>query len=415
MPTGIHPLVQVFAFHFPPSSASGAARPGRWARYLPQHGVRCRVTAQGMPETAGGGGVRFLMPEDAAGGWRFALPFARSLHRILPYNEQITWLPAALDHSFCANRAEPAQAVLSSFPPLAAHLAGLLFHLRFGVPWIADFRDPLAGNPFRNRPWAHSYDRAIESLIVRRAAAVLVTNDAAAERLRLRHPRFARKIHVLWNGFDPAAPAVEPSPAIQPRRLVHAGSLYGPRRPSALVRALAMLLDSGRLQPGEWRAEFIGPYEESSFAGCGAALERLRGAGLLEIRGGQRPKAELDEAIAAASILVLLDLTGEAESVQVPAKLFDYVRTGLPVVAWSPPGSPTRHVLELSGVAGLVFSPEEPDSTVAERLAAWLASPPPPAAPSDWFLETFDGGRQASWLAQLIHGLASARGADFAA
>ncbi len=336
-----------------------------------------------------------------------ALPVARLLQRIAPYNEQLPWLPAALSHALEADRVQPARAVLSSFPPLAAHLAGLLFHWRTGAPWIADFRDPLAGNPFRNRRWAQPYDRALENAVLRHAGAVLVTNDAAAERLRARHPSHAGKIHVLWNGFDPEEPAVRPAPETSPRRLVHAGSLYGPRRPEALLRAVALLLDSGRLKPEAWRIEFTGPYEETSFAGCRAAFERLKDAGVIEIRGGQRPKHELEEAMTRASLLLLLDLTGEDRSVQVPAKLFDYVRSGLPVVAWSPPGSPVRRILQRSGIASLVFAPDEPDGMVAERLAAWLEEPPPVAAPSEWILETFDGARQAAFLARLVRAVAA--------
>lgn len=414
MPAESPLLVHLFAFHFPPSSASGAARPGRWARYLPQHGIQCRVTACWTPGAQDTDEAAYVKPEDAAGAWRRALPVARLLHRIAPYNEQWTWLPAALGHAFAANRVQPASAVLSSFPPLAGHLAGLLFHWRTSAPWIADFRDPLAGNPFRNRPWARWYDRMLEAVIVRRAAAVLVTNDAVAGRLRARYPRHVGKIHALWNGFDPAEPAVRPSPVTGPRRLVHAGSLYGPRQPGALLRALALLLDSGRLQPGAWQVEFVGPHEEGTFAGCAAALERLRAAGAVEIRGGQRPRRELEEAMGRASILLLLDLTGGRQSVQVPAKLFDYIRAGLPVLAWSPPGSPTRQVLKRSGVPSLVFAPDESDAAVAERLAPWLENPPPAAAPSDWFLEKFDGARQAEFLARLIRETASGPHAGFA-
>jgi hypothetical protein len=106
--------------------------------------------------------------------------------------------------------------------------------------------------------------------------------------------------------------------------------------------------------------------------------------------------------MAAASVLLLLDLTGEERSMQVPAKLFDYVRTGLPVLAWSPQGSPSKQVLERAGIASLVFTPEDSADTVAQRLATWLEAPPAPAAPSEWFLETFDGARQAAALARWI-------------
>jgi glycosyltransferase involved in cell wall biosynthesis len=407
-------LVQLFAYHFPPSSASGAARPGRWAKYLPQFGVRCRVTAQWTPVSISTGHTAYVNPEDARGAWRAGLLLCRLLHRLAPYNEQWPWIPAALRQASEANRAEPAQAVVSTFPPLAGHIAGLLFHRRFGVPWIADFRDPLAGSPFRNRPWAGPYDRMLEAAVFRHAAAVIVTNDAVAERFRELHPRHAGKIHVLWNGFDPEEPAVRPAPDSAPRRLVHAGSLYGPRKPDTLLRALDRLLGAGRLAPGAWRVEFIGPHDEGTFVGCAGAVERLANAGIVEIRGGLRPRRDLEGAMAKASLLLLLDLTGEERSVQVPAKLFEYVRTGLPVVAWSPPGSPTRHVLERAGIASLVFEPGEDEEAVAARLAAWLEDPPPAAAPSGWFLETFDGARQAEWLARLIRTVAAGKSATSA-
>ncbi len=398
-------LLQVFAFHFPPSSQSGAARPGRLARYLPGHGIRCRVTACAVEGAVSSGDAQFLHPEDARGGWRAALAVAKGLHRLAPYNEQLPWVPAALGHALKAHRLQPAQAVFSSFPPLAAHLAGLLFHLRTGVPWIADFRDPLYGNPFRNREWAQPYDRLLESVLVAHAALILVTNGRAAAQLRARYPQFASRVQILWNGFDPEQPAVLPAPATAPRRMVHAGTLYGPRRPSALIRALALLLDSGRLVPHAWRVVFVGPREAGSFAECAGALERLQRAGIIEVRDGLRPRRELDEATAAASILLLLDLTGEAESAQVPAKLFDYVRSGLPIAAWSPEGSPTREVLARSGLPCLVFAPHEPDASVAERLCPWLDNPPPPGVPSEWFLQTFDGARQAAMLAEWIRQL----------
>ncbi|MGC8881275.1 MAG: glycosyltransferase [Bryobacteraceae bacterium] len=394
--------LQVFAFHFPPSNASGAARPARLVRYLPEHGIQCRVTAHGEAGAAGWPGVSYVNPADARGWWRVGLALARALQRVAPYNEQLPWLAAALQHAFAAQRAAPADAVFSTYPPLAAHLAGLLFHLRFGVPWIADFRDPLACNPFRNRRWARGYDLWIEKKIVKHAAAILVTNDSAAEILRVRHPAAAARVHVLWNGFDPGEPPVVPAPALAPRRLVHAGSLYGPRRPCGLLRALALLEREGRVDATRWKVEFIGPHEPDTFAECRAELELLQAAGMVEIRAGLRPKSELEQAMRQASLLLLLDLTGDERSVQVPAKLFEYVRSGLPIVAWSPAGSPTRMVLQRAGVPSMVFGPGQPAEDVAARLAAWLDSPPAPASPSPWFLETFDGARQAAWLAGLL-------------
>lgn len=402
-------LLQVFAYHFPPSSESGAARPGRLVRYLPEHGVRCRVLANSVPQGENSRDVRFVAPEEARGPWRLALAAAQLADRAAPYNERLPWVPAALQCAWEHQRNEPAHAVLSTFPPLAAHLAGLACSLRWRLPWIADFRDPLFGNPFRSRRWARGYDAWLERLIVRCASAVLVTNDSAAARLRARHPEAAAKIHVLWNGFDPERPAVKPEPVSRPRRLVHAGSLYGPRHPCGLLRALAQLAALGRIGPDQWRVELVGWCGQETLAPCRQELHQLQQAGMVEIRGGHRPKAELEEAMRRASLLLLLDLTGEAESVQVPAKLFDYIRCGLPILAWSPRGSPTREVLARSGVPHLLFEPGEADHEAAGKLLPWLENPPAPGEPSTWFLETFDGARQAARLAELIRRLVRER------
>jgi len=330
---------------------------------------------------------------------------SRFLHRLLPYNERVDWLPAAIEQSWAWGYEPSLVAVISTSPPLATHLAAYAFHRRYGVPWVADFQDPLLDNPFRDRNWARWYDSGLERWIFRRAAVVLANTEPVAELWRRRYPQWSAKIHVLWNGYDPEEAPVKPRPACAPRLIVHAGSLYGHRRPTAFVRAFSMLVRSGAVQPGQWRVVFAGPVADEPFRECSEELGMLQHGSYVEIRAGQFPKEQLNELIAQASTLLLLDLTGRNTSVQLPAKIFDYLRSGIPILAWSPRDSPTRYVLERAGVPYLAVDPEEELHGVALRLRQWLSEPPLPAAPNDWFLTTFDGRRQVAELARLLDSL----------
>lgn len=229
------PRLLLIAYHYPPENTSGAARPARLARYLPEAGVECRVIARGSAEP--------VTEADAPAYQRW---LCEKMQRfLLPYNERLPWLPAAVRAGSDLIRRERIDALYSTSPPLVTHLVAMELSRRFGLPWVADFRDPLVGNPWRRRRF-RQYDPWLERRIFDRAALCLANTDSLADEWRKAHPAKAHKIRVLWNGYDPEAPVAEPVPqAGGPRTLLHAGSLYGFRRPGPLVRALARLAGEG--------------------------------------------------------------------------------------------------------------------------------------------------------------------------
>jgi len=395
-------LAQLFAYHYPPSNASAAARLSRFARYLPEHGYRCRVVACRVPDSGSSREVVYVGLGDSVGLWKLAWWVAKGVQRLAPYNDRLDWIPAAIYAAIQQQDRERASAVLSSSPPLATHLAAAWVSSRYRLPWVADFQDPLADNPFRERLWGQLYDRLMEHWIFGRAAVVLANTEPVAERWRSRYPFWAAKFRVLPNGFDPAEPPIRPAPQRDPRLIVHAGSLYGHRRPTQFMRVWHYLASHGWVRPGEWQAAFVGPASDHPFRDCARECSELQRAGLVILEQGSKPKAVLRDWIQRASALLLLDLVGRDESLQIPAKLFDYVRSGIPIVAWSPLGSPTRSILERSGVPCLLVDPREPVESVAVRLGNFLVNIPEPSPPGSWFLETFDGRRQVAQLANVL-------------
>lgn len=389
------PRLLLIAYHYPPENTSGAARPARLARYLPEAGVECRVIARGSPEP--------VTEADAPAYQRWLCEKVQRF--LLPYNERLPWLPAAVRAGSDLIRRERIDALYSTSPPLVTHLVAMELSRRFGLPWLADFRDPLVGNPWRRRRF-RQYDPWLERRIFDRAALCLANTDSLADEWRKAHPAQAEKIRVLWNGYDPEAPVAEPVPqAGGPRTLLHAGSLYGFRRPGPLVRALARLAGEGRVTADQWRLVLLGPLEPEVFDDCRAERERLESAGLLRVEGRLASREEAAAAQSSADVLVILDNSALESSMQVPAKLFEYVRTGQPILAWTPEGSPTRRLLERCGLDTLTLRPNLGVEETAEALAGFLARPLFRRPMSDWFREQFDGRLQAQALARDIRGV----------
>src|SRR5947209_15691372 len=397
--------VLLLAYYYPPQRTSGAARPARMARYLSALGYRVEVISAQVPDLPPDAvpepRVR-RVPVSAATGP--AVPFGRLAdfveRRLLPYTEHLPWAPYAV-----AAGAELCQqgpvTIISTSPPLGAHLAAMELQRRYGVRWIADFRDPLRGNPFRRRRWAAGYDAVLERLIIGRADAVLANTDSFADELRRRYQRHAAKISVLWNGYDPAE-ALGPLPCPEGRQiLTHVGSLYGSRHPGLLAASLARLVAARRLRPEEFRLELIVPEEKLGVSLQDGPFRALAASGALRLVDRALPRHEAQAAAAQSHGLLLLDLNRDGTGLQVPAKLFEYIRIGRPVLAFTSAGSPAERILHRAQTPYIAIDPTEPSESVDRKVAAFLRLPPEPARASDWFWNEFNAARQAETLARL--------------
>jgi len=246
------PRVLLLAFHFPPDNASGAARPNRFFKYLPEFGYQPEVITAALLPTAVAhvhsvpATTRFPSKRTASGVLEIAL--RKSL---FPNDEGVLWAWSAARFARALHRKEPVAAVLSTFPPVNTHLAALWLKRSCQRPWIADFRDPLYGSPFRGSSHiANTADRILEPRIFHGADAILSVTDITADSWRRQYPHHANKIHTIWNGFDPGERiSALPIPARDGRVLAHIGNLYGIRHPAVVLASLERLLERGALAP----------------------------------------------------------------------------------------------------------------------------------------------------------------------
>ena len=269
-------------------------------------------------------------------------------------------------------REERPDCIVASSPPATTLLAAARLSAWSGIPWVADLRDPWAGNPFTTIPygWLERRNERLESRTLRSAACIVANTARAAAELAARYPALADRIATVPNGFDPeltlAASAEAPAQAgpADVVTLLHAGSIYGRRRLDTLLRALASEPDARPLL----HVTLLG-------AGSEALAAQVRELGIGD-RIELRPPVAHREALAAtraADIVLIAGVAGPTPESQVPAKLFEALALGKPVLALSKEGGAIEETLDDAGATYWRADPES-ETEIRSALAAIRAA-----------------------------------------
>ena len=398
----------LLAYYYLPDNTSGVQRAVRLAKYLPRRGCPTTVICSGHAGETPLPNVLHVprggMPPAQRAAW------AAALQRVLPYNEQLPWVPHAVAAADDLLTRQSVSAILSTSPPLATHFAALWLKRRYRLKWIADFRDPLLGNPGRPRRWARPYDVFLERLIFHFADGIIAVTDTVAAEWRRQYPSSAHKIHVIWNGFDPED-AFGPAeiPARPYRLLSHVGILYALRHPLSLLASVDRLVRNGQLDTGAIRLRFTGPVENETALLAHPSTAALVQAGCLELRGELIPRSDAMREIATSDFLLLLDIVNLSNTgYTVPAKLYDYILTGRPILAVTDRNSPVERILAGSGIRYTCLYHDDSADAVDRKVLNFLQFPSDPLAPSDWFRNQFAGDQQAAMVAALLDDLTGA-------
>ncbi len=403
------PHVVLIAHHFPPGPEMGAVRPYRFYKYLKRMGYACHViTASAQPVSCPD--ITFI-PDELREIWdseqEQRLPFKGYMELLVrkiafPGHIGIMWslAAAARCHELVRQHPDDKFVVFTTYPPLGVIPAGLLAYLRDGIAWIADFRDPLSaglGDKFVSRKMLF-WNRHLEARVFRQASAVIANVDAAGEMWRKRYPRAARKLHVIYNGFDPEdAPRAREIPARSEKVILHAGGLYHGRNPNLIVESLARLRGSGAREATAAKIVLVGAIDAKT--GLDQALyEQAQREGWLELRPPVI-RTESQRLIEEADALLLVQPQSD---VQIPGKLFEYVCVGRPVLALVPRASVVEEILAKSGIPHVcIYADEQPDAA-DRKLLAFLRLPNTPTTASEWFRTNFNAQAQTETLARII-------------
>jgi glycosyltransferase involved in cell wall biosynthesis len=349
--------VLIVAYYFPPIGGIGSIRLARFAQHLHEFGWEAFVLAprdtphhsdeqlrypedhvvrsRSIELSRLGKALRRRSPtsgtaskEDNADGVR-----KQGLRLVFP-DAQIGWYPGAVLTGLGLLRRQRFDAVFSSSYPMTAHLVARTLTRRVRGPWVAEFRDPWSdslpvNSPHRRRA-AH-----LERALARRATALVMPSPTWATHFG---GVWGREVSVIPNGFD-----AQPNSASPPARptLTYLGTYYPGRQNLAPLWDAVARIRRDPVRPPP-RIRFIGDLptegrEELSAAGLGDLVEET----------GIIPHEQAMQLFTRSSLLIA---SGESRANVIargwiPAKLFEYLATSLPILYLGDPAGDAATML----------------------------------------------------------------------
>ena len=249
--------VLILAYDFPPSVRVGGFRPNAWLRYLGEFGVDPVVVTRQW-DTAYGDDRDYVAPsassecfvERAGYGVVIRVPHRPSLsERLLLGHGAARYRLARKALSACYElgqyllptgtkrelyraaheylRHHQVDAILATGEPFVLFRYGAMLSTKFGVPWIADYRDPWSHDERTSiKRVSRRWEFRLERKIVRTASAVTTVCESLRELLQSLHGD--KPVYVVRNGYDPEA--IHGAQFVQPARdrmtITFVGTLY---------------------------------------------------------------------------------------------------------------------------------------------------------------------------------------------
>jgi len=368
----------MIAFHFPPFvGSSGVQRTLRFVQQLPRFGWQPIVlTAHPRAYESTSHDLLKDIPDSVVVERAFALDTARHLAIGGRYpgflarpDRWKSWSLGAIPAGLRLIRQHRPEVIWSTYPIATAHRVADRLHRLSGLPWIADFRDPMAqdGYPADPRTWA-AFER-IERSAISEAARSIFTTRGAAGMYRSRYPGKADRIRVIENGFDEESftgvGGGEPLLAGK-TTLLHSGVIYPVERdPTQFFETLAALWKSGRINPDSLRIRFRAPAHERLVLGI---AERLGVSPFVECLPAIPYREALGEMMRADGLLVMQAANCNE---QIPAKVYEYLRAQRPILGLTEPSGDTADLMLRVGVRHI--APLDAPDAIASTLMAFLA------------------------------------------
>ena len=380
----------MIAYHFPPlAGSSGIQRTLRFAQQLPEFGWDPMVlSAHPRAYERTNDDLMNEVPHDMLVRRAFALDAARHLSIAGRYplalaipDRWASWRFDGVRVGMDMIRRYRPCALWSTYPIATAHVIAAELQRRSGLPWVADFRDPMVQPAHPYQPAARAKLRLIEAEVIRHARLTLFTTPGAAADCATRHPDQGHRIATLENGYDEASfvkagqrVAATHRTQTEPKVLLHSGIVYPDERdPTQLFAALRLLHDEGSIRPGHFLLRLRAAVHEDTLR----TLSKTLGVeAYVELAPPVRYVDALAEMLSVGALLVL-----QARNCnhQVPAKLYEYLRAGRPIIALTDLGGDTARVMRDAGVTRLA-SLDDVDA-IAALLRHYLMTDGPDLLP----------------------------------
>lgn len=359
--------VLFISYLFPPAAGGGVQRSSKFVKYLPQFGWRPLVLTVKEPydfysddsllndvidncdiyRTVSIEPMKWvrkilkrkwqkkiLQGEDKSKTLKPGFLVKLKTYLLFPDNE-ILWLPFAVWKGWRIIRKEQPQIIYSTASPFTDHLIALLLSKICKLPWTADFRDLWVDRPnFPKNKWRLYIDRKLEKAVVNNADHVITATELMAKRFMELYPD--AKYTSITNGYDED----DFSDAVQKQnddefRITYTGIFNKEQRPDKIFLAVKKVIEQNPEAEGKLKLKFIGQLDNP---GDFENINFLKEHGLekySEIVPYQPHNIVISEMFSADVLLLLVGEYPHSEGV-LTGKIFEYIRSGTPILAVVP-------------------------------------------------------------------------------
>ena len=297
-------------------------------------------------------------------------------YALLSPDPGILWARRACKHPLLLEHCRGVDLVLASGFPDSVHVAAASLAQRCNARLVVDLRDGWLDEPMkpllRHSPLRRWREGRVERRILHQAAAIFVTSNPWRRLLVERLPFTAEKTRVLTNAYpagctpDLAAPSPQ-RPQQRLLTLLYAGRIYTSRAERRIEQLLAPLLAGLRAGTAVRRLLFVGNLGQPELEELASWRPAFAEFGCEIASRAAVPRAAALELMRQADGLLLLS----SSHASIPAKLFDYLCAGRPILALCPASSA---VAELAPQLRQMFCLDYSRAQAAPGIAAFIAA-----------------------------------------
>lgn len=374
--------VLIIAYHYPPVRvSSGIQRTLKFSQYLREFGWEPMIlSVQPKAYEVVSGDQLKEIPEGIVVERAFGLDTARHLSLAGKYfrwmaqpDRWVSWWPGGVMTGLKMIKRYRPQAIMSTVPIASAHLIGMSLQRLSGLPWVADFRDSMTEPGYPRDPMTWKVHRWIEQATVRNCAKAVFTTEPSRQMYADRYPEMpTTHWEVIENGYDEenfqdaeTALVVSPPGADTAVTLLHSGVLYPKERdPRPFFAAIRRLKEEGTITSATLQVVLRATGSDGLYQ---PMLQEFGIADVVRLEPVIAYRDALNEMLRADGLLLF---QGRVCNHQVPAKLYEYYRSGRPIVALTDPEGVTERLLRDAGAT--CFANMAVEGEIVEALRAFL-------------------------------------------
>lgn len=252
-------------------------------------------------------------------------------------------------------------AIVSVGPPHSTHLIGRRLSKLFSIPHVPVLIDPWIDivyyRGFKRNAITLAMDNYFEKSVMKEASEVVFVTKNTKEDFVRKYPFLKEKSHVLYWGYnEDSFEGLEVKPSGDEKIILHAGNIFDYQNQVPFWRTVKHQIEKG----SNIKLKFIGtvgPHIKKSLEELGLQ-DRVEYSGFL-------PYSEVVQEMLKASYLLVC----ATEPRHLPGKLFEYLRTGKPIIAFGDDNDEVEEILRETN-AGMLFPYNSPAEEFFEKAAA---------------------------------------------